>query len=62
MRESFETYMLMMPAYDRFGRTAKGIAEFLRGADGTVDALMLPYIVATTADGKPTFSYYRDAY
>ena len=41
-------------------KTAKGIAEFKRGADGTVDALMLPYIIATTADGKPTFSYYRE--
>ncbi len=41
-------------------KTAAGIAAFMRDADGSVDVVMLPYVIGTTADGKPTFSYYRE--
>ncbi len=40
--------------------TAKGIAEFIAQADGSVDFVMLPYTVSMTQDGKPLFSYYRE--
>ncbi|MCX4362363.1 MAG: glycosyltransferase [Clostridia bacterium] len=40
--------------------TATGIAEFMRTSDASVDVAMLPYIVETTSDGKPIFSYYRE--
>ena len=41
-------------------KTADGIAEFMKNTDGTIDVVMLPYIINMTADGKPLFSYYRE--
>lgn len=41
-------------------KTAAGIARFMRSADGSVDAVMLPYVVGRSEDGKPAFSYYRE--
>ena len=40
--------------------TAKAVAKFMRGADGSVDAVMLPYVLGTDGNGKPTFSYFRE--
>ena len=41
-------------------KTAKGIAKFMRGTDGSVDAVMLPYVLGIDEKGKPTFSYFRE--
>lgn len=40
--------------------TAEGIAEYKCNFDGTVDVIMLPYVVEMQEDGSPKFSYYRE--
>lgn len=54
-------YWLWLDADDIVpAKTVAGISRFMRSADGTVDAVMLPYVVGKTADGKPAYSYYRE--
>lgn len=40
--------------------SGKAIARFMRAADGSVDAVMLPYVLGVDDRGKPTFSYFRE--
>ncbi|MCX4312824.1 MAG: glycosyltransferase [Clostridia bacterium] len=54
-------YWLWLDADDIVPRkTALGISRFVKSADGSVNAVMLPYVAATDGAGKPTFSYYRE--
>lgn len=41
-------------------KTARTIKKFISVSDGSVDAVMMPYVASTDKDGKPVFSYYRE--
>lgn len=41
-------------------KTARAIKKFISVSDGSVDAVMMPYVASVDERGKPLFSYYRE--
>lgn len=54
-------YWMWLDADDTVSvKAAKSIARLKNSLDPAVDIVMLPYVLTSGADGKPTFSYYRE--
>ena len=41
-------------------KTARAVKKFVTTADGSADAVMMPYVTGVDSRGKPSFSYYRE--
>ena len=41
-------------------RTARAVKKFIGTADGSVDVVMMPYVLGFSDNGKPTYSFYRE--